>query len=259
MSGTDRMFPDGAAIVTGGSGGIGMVICRRLAEAGADVMLTYRSNKAAAEKAAEGVRAAGRKAMIAPLATEDSAAVQAFLDHTAKSFGSIHTLVYASGPDIKMDHISKISPELFRDFMLQDACGFYNLVHHAIPHLRQTRGSIVACHTAGLKRYPARDILSIAPKAAVEGIIRGVAKEEGRYGIRANGVGVGGVEAGMHWRLREVGHYTPEVLELARRNRSLRHAGTAEDVAEAVIYFACNKSAHYVTGQTINVDGGYAI
>jgi NAD(P)-dependent dehydrogenase (short-subunit alcohol dehydrogenase family) len=253
------MFPDGAAIVTGGSGGIGMVICRRLAEAGADVMLTYRHNRAAAEKAAESVRAAGRKAMIAPLATEDSEAVKAFLDQTAKSFGSIHTLVYASGPDIKMNHISKVSPEQFRDFMLQDAVGFYNLVFHAIPHLRQSRGSIVACHTAGLKRYPARDILSIAPKAAVEAIIRGVAKEEGRYGIRANGVGVGGVEAGMHWRLREVGHYTPEVLELARRNRSLRHAGTAEDVAEAVLFFACNKTAHYVTGQSVNVDGGYAI
>jgi len=253
------MFPDGAAIVTGGSGGIGMVICRRLAEAGADVMLTYRRNREAAEKAAEGVRAAGRKAMVASLATEDSDAVKAVLDQTADAFGGIHTLVYASGPDIKMSHISKISPEQFRDFMLQDAVGFYNLVHHAIPHLRKSRGSIVACHTAGLKRYPARDILSIAPKAAVEAVIRGVAKEEGRYGIRANGVGVGGVEAGMHWRLREVGHYTPEVLELARRNRSLRHAGTAEDVAEAVLYFACDKTAHYVTGQTINVDGGYAI
>lgn len=259
MRGDGALFPEGVAVVTGGSGGIGSVICRRLAEAGADVTLTYRHNREAAEMAAEAVRAAGRKAAIAALSTEDHEAVQVFLDDTAHASGGIHTLVYASGPDIKMNHISKVSPELFRDFMLQDAVGFYNLVHHAIPHLRRSRGSIVACHTAGLRRYPARDILSIAPKAAVEAVIRGVAKEEGRYGIRANGVGVGGVEAGMHWRLREVGHYTPEVLELARRNRSLRHAGTAEDVAEAVLYLASDKTAHYVTGQTINVDGGYAI
>lgn len=259
MSDSQPDFPAGAALVTGGSGGLGRAICRRLAEAGTDVALTYRRNAAAAEEAAAEIRGLGRRAAVFALDTEDEAATKACVDEVAEAFGTLHTLVYASGPDIPMTHISKTPPAQFRSFMLQDAVGFYNLVYPAIPHLRASKGSIVALHTAGLRRYPARDILSVAPKAAVEAIVRGVAKEEGRYGIRANGVGVGSVEAGMHWRLRESGHYTPETLELARRNRGLPYGGKAEDVAEAVLYLASNRTARYVTGQTINTCGGYAL
>jgi len=252
-------FPEGAVLVTGGSGGIGRAICLRFAEAGLDVALTYRRNQAAAEEVAAAIRAMGRKAAVLALDTSDEDACKACIDGVAEDFGGLHTLVYASGPDLEMTHISKTPPAEFRDYMLQDACGFYNLIFHAIPHLRASKGSIVALHTAGLKRYPAKDILSVAPKAAVEATIRGIAKEEGRFGVRANGIAVGSVQAGMHWRLRESGHYTPEILELARRNRSLPYGGDAEDVAEAALYLASPKSGRYVTGQSISLCGGYAI
>jgi len=259
MTETTAEFPPGAALITGGSGGIGRAICRRFAEAGLDVALTYRRNAAAAEEVAEGIRALGGRTAVFALDTADEAACRDCVDAVAEGFDGLHTFVYASGPDLEMTHISRTPPAVFRDYMLQDAVGFYNLVYAAIPHLRASHGSIIALHTAGLKRYPARDILSVAPKAAVEATIRGVAKEEGRYGIRANGIAVGSVEAGMHWRLRESGHYNPETLELARRNRSLPYAGRAEDVAEAAFYLASPRTGRYVTGQSISLCGGYAL
>ncbi|QHE73401.1 SDR family NAD(P)-dependent oxidoreductase [Rhodococcus sp. WAY2] len=252
-------FSTGTALVIGGSGGIGRVICRRLAEAGSDVVLTYRRNEATAEEVAAQIRSLKRRTAVEALNTEDEAETKKCVDQVANEFGGLHTLVYASGPDLPMMHISRTPPHQFRDYLLQDAAGFFNLVHAAIPHLRASQGSIVALHTAGLRRYPAKDILSVAPKAAVEAIIRGVAREEGRYGVRANGVGIGGVEAGMHWRLRESGHYNAAALEILQRNRALPYAGRAEDVAEAVLYLASGSAARYVTGQTINTDGGYAL
>lgn len=259
MAEIDHGFPRGAALVTGGSGGIGRAICRRLAEAGADVALTYHRNASAAAAVAEEVRALGRRVSMFALDTEDEQAAKQVVDTVAADFDGLHTLVYASGPDIEMNHISKTPPSVFRSYMLQDAVGFYNLVQPAIAHLRISEGSVVAIHTAGLRRYPARDILSVAPKAAVEAIIRGIAKEEGRFGIRANGIGVGTVEAGMHWRLRENGHYNEATLALARRNRSLPYMGRAEDVAEAALYLASPRTARYVTGQSISLCGGYAL
>lgn len=255
----DTPFPKGAALVTGGSGGIGQAVCLRLAQAGSDIAVGYHSNRAAAEDVAAKVQSFGRNATIIQVQTGDEGRAKAAVNTIAEDAGGLHTLVYASGPDLPMRHISRTPPSEFRDYMLQDAVGFYNLVFPALPHLRASRGSIVALTTAGLERYPARDILSVAPKAAVEAVIRGIAKEEGRFGVRANAVGIAAVEAGMHWRLRESGHYTEETLEITRRNRSLMYNGKPEDVAEAVLYLASRMSAPYVTGQTIHTCGGYAI
>lgn len=259
QEGDSSDFGTGVALVTGGSGGIGRAVCQRLAEAGSDIAVGYRQNAETAKDVAEAIRSLGRRAITIQVDTADEIAVKEAVNSAAQEFGGLHTLVYASGPDLPMQHISKTPPSLFRDFMLQDAVGFYNLVHPALPHLRSSRGSIVALTTAGLRRYPARDILSVAPKAAVEAVIRGVAKEEGRFGVRANAVGIAAVEAGMHWRLRESGHYNEETLETTRRNRGLIYNGQPQDVAEAVVYLASRKTAPYVTGQTINTCGGYAL
>lgn len=259
MSPSQPEFTSGAALITGGSGGIGRAICIKLAELGSDVVLTYRTNQEAAENVVDLIRTLGRRASALQLDTADEESVKRCVNKVATHYGGLHTLVYASGPDLPMTHISRTPPSQFRDHLLQDAAGFFSLAHSAIPHLRDSRGSVVAIHTAGLRRYPTKDILSVAPKAAVEAIIRGLAREEGRFGVRANGVGVGGVEAGMHWRLRESGHYSPEALEVLSRNRSLPYAGHAEDIAEAVAFLASPRSSRYITGQTINADGGYAI
>ena len=85
----------------------------------------------------------------------------------------------------------------------------------------------------GLKRFPPGDVLSVAPKGAIEALMRGIAREEGRYGIRANNVAVGVVDAGMFPKLVERGELSQEWIDAATRNTPLRRFGTPEEIADA--------------------------
>jgi NAD(P)-dependent dehydrogenase (short-subunit alcohol dehydrogenase family) len=102
-----------------------------------------------------------------------------------------------------------------------------------------------------------RDGLSAGPKAAIETLIRGLAAEEGRYGVRANCVGPGMLTDGMAVGLIADGELHEDALAAARRNIPLRRFGAAVDVAEAVCFLASERAA-YISGQHLAVDGGYS-
>jgi NAD(P)-dependent dehydrogenase (short-subunit alcohol dehydrogenase family) len=253
----ERERVTGGAIVFGGSGGIGRAVCVRLAESGCDVELTYRTNAAAAEAVTASIRALGRRAEAHAVAAGDEKAVASFVDGAAARLGGIHTVVHAAGSDIPMRFVSELSREQWRGVMEADATGFFDLVRASLPHLRASRGSIVAVTSAGLYRFPSRDVLSVAPKAAIEALVRAVAKEEGRFGVRANCVALGVIEAGIFSRLSG-GDLGKDWIDAARRNTPLRRFGTAEEVADAVEFLASSRAA-YVTGQTLALDGGYSL
>jgi NAD(P)-dependent dehydrogenase (short-subunit alcohol dehydrogenase family) len=100
------------------------------------------------------------------------------------------------------------------------------------------------------------DILSTVPKAGIEALIRGIAREEGRYQIRANSVAPGIFDGGLFLRLKE--QVKPDFVEAMRRNTALRRFGTAEEVAKVAVFLASDAAA-YVTGQQLAVDGGYSV
>ena len=167
-------------------------------------------------------------------------------------------MVNAAGAPIAQPYISQADPETFRGVIEGDLAGFFNLVHACLPHLRSDGGgSVVAITSAGLKRFPPGDILSVAPKAGIEALVRGIAREEGRYGVRANCVALGVIEAGMFLKLREA-ELDETWQEAAKANTPLRRFGTAEEVAEAAVFLASTR-AGYITGQTLMLDGGYTI
>jgi 3-oxoacyl-[acyl-carrier protein] reductase len=147
---------------------------------------------------------------------------------------------------------------LFRETMEQDAFACFHFAHAALPHLRAAKGGFVALATPALKRYAVKDFLSVGPKAMVEALVRGIAAEEGRFGIRANAVGVGVIEDGMYHALLETGDFDQRFLDASRQNMALRRLGTAQDIAEAVLFLASAR-AKWITGQTLMVDGGYAL
>jgi NAD(P)-dependent dehydrogenase (short-subunit alcohol dehydrogenase family) len=250
-------FPEGVAIVIGGSGGIGAAICAGLARAGTDVVLTYRGNERGAAAAAEAVRAAGQRVDVRRLSVSDPAAVTSFIAAVAADHGNIHTVVNAAGADIPIRFIAEVSHEEWREVIESDLHGFFNVVRASLPYLREGGGSYVVVSSVGLRRWPARDVLSVAPKAAIEALVRGIASEEGRFGIRANSVALGVIETGIFLRLRGK-DLDGAWLEAARNNTALKRFGRAEEVADAVVYLASSR-ASYVTGQMLAMDGGYSI
>jgi NAD(P)-dependent dehydrogenase (short-subunit alcohol dehydrogenase family) len=235
------------ALVAGGTGGIGAAVVRLLVERGHEVAFSYRSNV----EAADALRAeTGATAVRLDLTSADvGAAVEAL--------GDLSVVVYASGPHVPMTHLSRVAPDAMAEQLRQDTVGFYALAHASLPALRRTRGSFVAVTTAATARFAVRDGLSSVPKAAVEAAVRAFAREEGRFGVRFNCVGPGMLSDGMAERLMANGDLDQKALDAARQNIPLRSFGTARDVAEAVCFLASDAAA-YISGQKLDVDGGYS-
>jgi NAD(P)-dependent dehydrogenase (short-subunit alcohol dehydrogenase family) len=247
-------FSTGTALVVGGTGGIGSAICRALAVVGSHVALTYHTKPQSADRVVNDVRAAGREALALPIDLTDPASVQNAVNRAIERFGSLHSVVYAAGPPIEYLYINEIKGAEWARVINADVNGCFNLVEATLPHLRQRKkGSFLAIITAAVDRAPPRDILSAAPKAAIEMLIRGVAREEGRNGIRANCVGPGFIEAGLG--LSTIHESTQDYVNKMVRAVPLKRAGKAEDVADVAIFLLSEK-ARYVTGVSIPVAGG---
>ena len=242
------------ALVAGGSGGIGSAICHALARDGFDVALTYRHNAEAAERTAEDVRDLGAKAWVHQLDLTDPDAAAALV----RSVPRLDTVVYAAGPPIPMGYTAQITSQQFAQQLLADAGACFNLLQPAIEGVRVSHGSIVALVTTALLRYATRDLLSAAPKGAVEQVVRAIAAEEAKNGVRANCVGVGVIAAGVLEDLIDSGDYHEQALEAARRAIPMRRFGSAGELADVVAFLAGPRSS-YVTGQTLRVDGGYSV
>ena len=253
------LFPAGATLVFGGSGGIGRSVAQCFAEAGTDVAIGYHSKAHAAQSLAGEIEALGRKASVHGGDVRDPAQVEATLKAAVQAHGRVHTVVWGAGPLVDQVMLSDMTHEQWRRAIDTEVHGFFNAVKAALPHFReQGGGSFVTLGSAGQMRWPDKDGLSVAPKASNESLVRGIAKEEGRNNIRANSVLVGVIEAGMFLELTRQGVFDAAWVAEVQKGLALKRWGQPEEIGHAAIFLASNRAA-YVTGQQINVSGGYGI
>lgn len=251
-------FPKGAAIVFGATGGIGRVVCLELAKAGSDVAIIWRSKEDVAKALSAQIEGLGRKASIHHCDVLVEGSAKAVIEAATKTHGRLHTLVWGAGPLVEQVFMADTTREQWHNAVNVEVHGFFDTAQAAIAHMREQGGSIIHLGSAGDLSWPDKDVLSVAPKAANESLIKAIAREEGKNGIRANSVLIGVIEAGMFLELSKQGIFDDAWTADVQKNLALKRWGQPEEVGHAVVYLASAKAA-YVTGQQISVAGGYGL
>jgi 3-oxoacyl-[acyl-carrier protein] reductase len=252
----NALFPEGAALVIGASGGIGGIVAEVLSGDGSAVALVYNRKQDAVETLAARLTT---KATVHPCDVTDRASLSALVAGAIAAHGRIHTLVWAAGPLVEQLALGDTPEAAWRRAFEVEVHGLFAAVQAVLPHMREAGGgSIVHLGSAGHLRWPEADGLSVAPKAANESFLRGIAREEGRHGIRANSVLVGVIDAGMFHELSAKGAFPPGWEDETRKMLAIKRWGLPQEIGYAVSYLASTRAA-YVTGQQINVSGGYGI
>lgn len=252
----NALFPKGGALVIGASGGIGGKVAEILGQDGSDLALVYNRKADAASAIASRI---ATKTSLHRCDVTDPSAIAALVNEAVATHGRIHTLVWAAGPLVDQLYLADTPIEKWRQAFEVEVHGFFALVTALIPHMRQQGGgSVIHLGSAGHLRWPDRDGLSVAPKASNESWLKGIAREEGRHGIRANSVLVGVIDAGMFHELMAQGAFPAEWVGETQKMLAIKRWGQPEEIGYAVSWLASNRAA-YVTGQQLNVSGGFGI
>ena len=248
------MERSGNALVVGGGRGIGRAVCALLAPRHVKIGIVYRSDREAALATAELVKAGGAEVELIPVDIRNAEAADKEITDFAAASGGLDVLIHTAGASTSWKPVRELTPAEWTGFMNVDLNGFFNVVGPALRIMhRQKRGNIVAVTSISARAAAAGSAQTAAAKAGVEAMIRVIAREEGRSGIRVNAVAAGltdtdqGREASAHWG--------KDLTERIIAQSALPRMGTAEEVAQVVAFLASPASS-YVTGRVIAADGG---
>lgn len=244
-----KLLEGKTTIVTGASRGIGKGIARVFAEQGANVAFTYSSSEGPAKELEAELNALGVKAKAYKSNAASFSEAQELADEVLREFGSIDVLVNNAG--ITKDNLlMRISEEDFDTVIEVNLKSVFNMTK-AVQRtmLKQRKGSIINMSSVVGVKGNAGQTNYAASKAGIIGFSKSVALELGSRNIRSNVIAPGFIETEMTAKLDE------DTVKGWRAAIPLKRGGTPEDIANACVFLASDMSA-YVTGQTLNVDGG---
>lgn len=238
-----------AALVTGGSRGIGRSIAVELSKAGAFVAIGYSKDEVGAEETLKLIREYGGYGISIKSDVGDYAQAGNMVDQAASKFGGLDILVNNAGisyiglfMDMKEDNWNKI--------LDVDLKGVFNCSHHALRYMTQNeRGSIINISSIWGNAGASCEAIYSAAKGAVNSFTKALAKEMAGANIRVNAIAPGVIETEMNsWLSHE------EREELVQQI-PLNSFGTGEDIGKLTVFLSSD-AAKYITGQVITVDGG---
>ncbi len=238
------------ALVTGGGRGIGAAISKRLAADGIPVALSYNEDASAAEDTKSSIIAAGGRAMALKLSVEDRSSIEAALADIADRFGPVSVLVNnaAIAQEKPFDTITDADWDRMLAVNLR---GPFALTQELLPAMLEASfGRVINITSIGGQWGGFNQVHYAASKAALINLTRSIAKIYGKDGINCNAVSPGLVGTEM-----SAAELSSEAGREKVRNIPVGRIATAGEVA-SVVSFLASEDSSYVTGQTINVNGG---
>jgi 3-oxoacyl-[acyl-carrier protein] reductase len=240
------------ALITGGSRGIGRGIAVKLAQDGARVAIAYRSNKTAAQQTLRQLQASGAECVAVETDITGAERAEQLVRTVVDRFGRLDVVVNNVG-DFRWGTLAESALEDWQSIFSSNLMTVVYISRAALPHMRRSRwGRIINMGAVGAERAFGQAKISAyaAAKAAVVALSRSLALEEAKNSITVNVVNPSSIDE------KEL------TLNEARRIRDARfpigRPPTVEDVAATVAFFA-SEEAEYVTGQVVNVSGGWML